>query len=134
MFERLISKVWLLTTITLLFAAFAISIAWEASRSGSSVVIATLGTLVALGVYALILYLAIKPNRNKFRILPVKISFTTIITAGLIVGIVHFYRFVPSPEATSALPYSVIAAVLFLLAGISVYLQVLLFIWKARGN
>ena len=130
---NLITRVWLSTTITLLFAAFVVSITWEAFRNGSSWAIVTFGALIAIGVYVIVVYMIIHPNWQRLKSLPMKISFTTIITVGLIVGIVHFARFVSSPEATLALPYSVIAAILFLFAGASAYLQTLLFIWKKEN-
>ncbi len=67
--------------------------------------------------------------------LPVRIWVTIIITGALIDGIIHFVRFVPSPEAAS--PLSVVIASLLLVGGIGAYLLVLWVIWsvwKARKS
>ena len=123
-------RVWLMVSITLALSAVMIRLAWEVTFTtavGSMVIIALL-MLVALSLYALALYLAIKPALKTVRSLPIRIWVTVIITAGLISGIIHFIRFVPSPEA--AAPLSVVIATLLLLAGISAYLLALVLIWS----
>ncbi|GAI13494.1 unnamed protein product, partial [marine sediment metagenome] len=85
---------------------------------------------VILGIYALSLYLIIKPSLKKLKSLLVRIWVTIIITGGLIDGVIHFVRFVPSPEAAS--PLSIIIASLLLVGGISAYLLVLWVIWFIR--
>ena len=125
-------RIWLIVSITLALSAVMVRLAWEATftRPVSSMVIIALCILVTLGIYALFLYLTIKPSLRKLRSLPIRISVTAIITAGLISGIIHFIRFVPSPEAAS--PLSVIIASLLLLAGISAYPLALLVIWSIQ--
>ncbi len=123
-------RVWFMVTITPAFGAVLVRLAWEVTITTAvgSMVIIVLLMLVALSLYALSLYLTIKPSRKKASSLPVRIWVTVIITAGIISGIIHFVRFVPSPEATA--PLSVVIATLFLLAGISAYLLVLRLIWS----
>ena len=133
--NRLSFRLWLMVSITLALGAVIVRLAWEATyttAAGSMAIIALL-MLAILGIYALFLYLVIKPSREKVASLPVRVSFTVIITAGLTSGIVHYFRFIPSPEASS--PLSVIIATLLLTGGISAYLltlRVIWSIWKAK--
>ena len=125
-------RIWLLVSITLVFGAVLVRLAWEvttATAIGTWVIIILL-ILVTLSLYALLLFLPLEPDLKKLKSLPIRIWVTIIITAGLISGIIHFVRFAPSPEAAS--PISVIIASLLLLAGISAYLLVLWVIWFIR--
>jgi hypothetical protein len=125
-------RIWLIVSVTLLISAVIVRLAWAVTYAPSAgylfVVLAIL--LVILGIYALSLYLIIKPSLKKLKSLPVRIWVTIIITGGLIDGIIHFVRFVPSPEATS--PLSVVIASLLLVGGISAYLLALWVIWFIR--
>ena len=130
-------RIWLIVSVTLLISAVIVRLAWAVTYAPSAgylfVVLAIL--LVTLGIYALFLYLIIKPSLEKLKSLPVRIWVTMIITGALIDGIIHFVRFVPSPEAAS--PLSVMIASLLLVGGISAYLLVLWVIWsvwKARKS
>ncbi len=117
-------------SITLALSAVIVRLVWElttATAVGTWVIIILL-ILVTLGIYAILLYLTINPSLKKLKSLPVGIGVTVIITATLISGIIHFIRFVPSPEAAS--PLSVVIASLLLIAGISAYLLVLRVIWS----
>ncbi len=125
--SRLCFRVGLIVSVTLAVSAVMVRLAWEvtlATAVGTMVIVALL-MLVALS-----LYLTIKSSWKKVGSPPVRIWFTVIITVALISGIIHFVRFVPSPEAFY--PLSKIIASLFLAAGISAYLLALGFIWKAR--
>jgi len=130
-------RIWLIVSVTLALAAVVVRLVWEVIGAPSAgyllVVLAVL--LVTLGIYALILYLTIKPSLKKLKSLPVRIWVTIIITGALIDGIIHFVRFVPSPEAAS--PLSVVIASLLLTGGIGAYLLVLWVmwsVWKARES
>lgn len=123
-------KVWLIVSVTLALSAIMVRFIWEttlATEVGTIVIVALL-MLATLGIYALFLYLIIKPDWEKVKSPPVKIWFTVIITACLISGIIHFIRFVPSPEAAS--PISVVIATLLLLAGSTAYLLAVGLIWS----
>ena len=128
-------RIWLMASITPALAAVVIRLVWEVTFTtavGTWVIIILL-ILVTLGIYALLLYLTIKPSLKKLKSLPVLTGVTVIVTAALISGIIHFVRFVPSPEA--ALPLSVVIASLLLVGGISAYLlglRVVWSIWKGR--
>jgi len=124
--------IWLIVSVTLLISAVIVRLAWAVTYAPSAgylfVVLAIL--LVTLGLYALILYLIIKPSQKKLKSLLVRIWVTIIITGGLIDGIIHYVRFVPSPEAAS--PLSVVIASLLLVGGIGAYLLTLWVIWFIR--
>ena len=125
-------RIWLIVSVTLLISAVIVRLAWAVTYAPSAgylfVVLAIL--MVILGIYALFLYLTIKPSLKKLKSLPVRIWITIIITGALIDGIIHFVRFVPSPETAS--PTSVIIAGLLLIGGSSAYLLVLWVIWSIR--
>ena len=133
--NHLALRIWLMVSITPALGAVVVRLVWEltiATAVGTWVIIILL-ILVTLGIYALLLYLTIKPSLKKLKSLPVGIGVTVIITAVLISGIIHFIRFVPSPEAAS--PLSVVIASLLLVGGISAYalaIRVIWSIWKGR--
>jgi hypothetical protein len=128
----LLFRIWLIVSVTLALAAVVVRLVWEVIGAPSAgyllVVVAVL--LVTLGIYALILYLTIKPSLKKLKSLPVRIWVTVIVTVALIDSIIHFVRFVPSPEAAS--PLSVIIASLLLTALVSAYVLALWVIWFIR--
>ena len=122
-------RIWFIVSITLALAAVFIRLVWEttiATAVGTWVIVILL-MLVILGIYALLLYLNIKPSMKKLKSLLVRIGVTVIATVAIIGAIIHFIRFVPSPEAAESL--SVVIASLLLMAGISGYLLILRVIW-----
>jgi len=128
-------KIRLILAITLALSALIIRLVWEIvyGPPAASLVLIILVIVAFLGIYVLFIYFTIKPNMKKLTSLPVGIAVTVMATAGLIGGIIHFIRYVPSPEATE--PLSVVIATLFLLAGSSAYfllLWVIWSIWKTR--
>lgn len=125
-------RIWFIASITLALSAVIVRLVWEVTRttSVSSLVVVILLILAILGTCALLFYLTIKPSLKKLKSLPVAILVTVIATGVLIDGIIHFVRFVPSPETVS--PLGVIIATLLLTAGISAYLLVLWVIWSVR--
>ena len=121
-----------MASITSAIGAVIVRLVWElttATAAGSLIIIALL-ILASLAIYALLLYFTIKPRIKRLTSRPIRIWITAIATAIIISGIIHFIRFVPSPEAAS--PLSVIIATLLLMAGISAYLLVLWVIWSIR--
>jgi len=120
-------KVWFIAALTLALGAVIVRLAWEVIVAAPSLVVITLVMFTTLSIYALLLYLIIKPSLKKLKSLPVRIWVSVIVTAAIISAIVHYIRFVPSPEAIS--PLSVIIASLLLAAGISVYLLALWALW-----
>jgi len=120
-------KIWFIVALTLALGAVIVRLAWEVIVAAPSLVVIILVMFTTLSIYALLLYLIIKPSLKKLKSLPVRIWVSVIVTAAIISAIVHYIRFVPSPEATS--PLSVIIASLLLAAGISVYLLALWALW-----
>ena len=62
-------RIWLIVSVTLLISAVIVRLAWAVTSAPSAgylfVVLAIL--LVTLGIYALFLYLIIKPSRKKLK-------------------------------------------------------------------
>ncbi len=123
-------RIWMMVSATLALVAVVVRLVWELiprTSTGTLAVIIPL-ILVITGIYTLFLYITINPSPKKLKSLPVITGMTVIVTAALISGVVHFIRFVPSPEAAS--PISVVIASLLLIAGINVYLLVMRGIWS----
>ena len=120
-------KIWFIVALTLALGAVIVRLTWEVIVAAPSLVVIILVMFTTLSIYALLLYLIIKPSLKKLKSLPVRIWGSVIVTAAIISAIVHYIRFVPSPEAAS--PLSVIIASLLLAASISIYLLVLWALW-----
>ena len=122
-------RVWFIVSLTLALGAVIFRLAWEITLTTAvpSLAIIILVIFAIISIYALLLYLTIKPSLKKLKSLPVAIWVTVMFTAGLIGALIHFVRFVPSPEA--ALPLSVIIAGMLIMSAISAYLLVLWVIW-----
>ena len=120
-------KVWFIVALTLALCAVIVRLAWEVIVAAPSLAVIILVMFATFSIYALLLYLIIKPSLKKLKSLLVRIWVSVMVTAGIISAIVHYIRFVPSPEAI--LPLSVIVASLLLAAGISVYLLALWALW-----
>lgn len=123
-------KIWFIVALTLALGAVIVRLTWEVIVAAPSLVVIILVMFTTLSIYALLLYLIIKPSLKKLKSLLVRIWVSVIVTAAIISAIVHYIRFVPSPEATS--PLSVIIASLLLAASISIYLLVLWALWFKR--
>jgi hypothetical protein len=125
-------RIWLIMSVTLAISAVIIRLAWEIAfiTAAPSLVMIILLIFAIMSIYALFIYFTIKPDLKKLKSLPVAIGITVLTTAAISAVIIHFVRFVPSPEA--AVPLSVVIAVLLLMAGISAYLLVIWVIWFIR--
>jgi len=125
-------RIWFMVTLALALAPVIIRLVWEVDNTtlAPSLVILALVILTIAGIYALVLYLLIAPSMKKLRSLPVLIGVIVVFTAGLIGSIIHYIRFVPSPEA--AAPLSVVMATLLIAAAISGYILILWAIWSFR--
>ncbi len=123
-------KIWIIVTITFAIVAVVIRSIWQV------VVIPTPGTMrifiplifTLLGLDAIIIYLALNPQR--FKSLPIVIGTTVVITAGLVAGVSHFVHFIISPQADPALCKVIGAFVL--LSSLSAYAMSIWFIWSLR--
>ena len=127
-------RIWFMVTFTLALGAVVVRLVWEVTSTTSvvSLTILALVILTIVGIYALILYLIIKPSLKKIKALPVGIGVIGLFTAGLIGTIIHYIRFVPSPEADP--PLSVVIATLLLVAAISSYVLLLWVVWSSRSR
>jgi len=129
---RLPFRICLIAALTFITSAAVVRLIWALTRPMPVVsrVILILLTFAALGIYALALYLTIKPSLKKLKSLPVAIS-TTVVFGGALAGAtIHYIRFVPSPEASS--PLSVVIASLLMATGVSLYALLLWAVWGAR--
>ena len=127
-------KIWLMVSLTLALIAIIISLVYRVTitDSAGSLVVIILLILAILGTYALLLYLTIRPSLKKLKSLPMAVLVTLVATGAIADAVIHFFRFVFSPDPT--LPFGVVVAALLLAAGVAAYLLVLWviwFIWKA---
>jgi len=122
-------KLWALVTITPVFMAVIIRIGWElaVNYSTSGLVMSALVVSGIVGLYGLLLYLVLKPDRKRMTSLRVWTGIAVMATGGLIGGIIHLTRFIPSPQ--SELPWSLVIALLYFFAGLSAYCMLLWFVW-----
>jgi hypothetical protein len=130
-------KIWFLATIFPVFVAIIIRIIWEivVNPSTSGLVMSILVILGLVGLYGLILYFTLKPNRKILTSPGLWLGFAVMATLGLIAGIIHAIRFIPSPQV--GLPWSLVIVCLYFLAGLSAYFMLLWFVWslwKKKGD
>jgi hypothetical protein len=128
--NRLPLKIWLIVSLTLALSAIIGNLVYRATitTSAGSMVVIVLLILAILGTYALLLYLTVRPSLKKLKSLPVAIVVTLVATGAIADAVIHFFRFVFSPDPT--LPFGVIVAILLLAAGVVAYLLVLWVIWS----
>ncbi len=123
-------RMWAIATITLAFLACAVRLGWAASHlmPADARALIVLLMLAVLNVYSLIIYIIVRPSREKLSNLFFKIWITVTVTATAAAGAIHFVRFLPSPQCVP--PFSPIIAILLLVGGISGYLLVLWVVWS----
>lgn len=124
-------RIWAMITITLTMGALILILSREISyvTSADGLVMFILLILATLGIWGLAIYLIIKPGFKMLQSLLFKGSVTMIVTAGIIAGFIHYIRFIPSPEAASAL--SKVIATLLAIAGMSAWLQLIWVVWAS---
>ena len=127
--SHLLLRVWLMVSCTLALSAVIVRLAWEiyVNPLVATLAVVTPVIVVIAGTNALIIYLLIAPSMRKIKSLPVGIWIIGIFTAGVIGSIIHYIRFVPSPEGDGSL--SIVIATLLLIAAVSGYLLVLWVFW-----
>jgi len=128
--KRPVLEFWIIGTVTLAVAALMMRLVWEtrtAVAPGTWAIIILL-MLAALGLLIATIYLTVNPDIKKLKSPPFKIGISTILVAGSISGIIHFYRFVPSPEAN--MPISIPMATLLLVSELSACILLLYLLWK----
>ncbi|MCK4862787.1 MAG: hypothetical protein KAS25_00755 [Dehalococcoidales bacterium] len=128
-------KVWCIITFSMVVIAIVIRAIWQI------VVIPTPKTMLIfvpliialIGSDVLISYLVFKPG--KIKSLSFSIGLTVTFGAGLLAGVVHFYRFIISTQADPF--FSQIISWMIILSSASAYFIFLYVIWslrKARNN
>ncbi len=128
--SHLLLRVWLMVSCTLALSAVISRLAWEIYVNplvGTLAVITPVIVVIA-GTNALVIYLLIAPSMKKVKSLPIGIWALAIFTAGAVGSIIHYIRFIPSPEADA--PLSIVIATLLLIAVVSGYLAVLWVFWS----
>jgi hypothetical protein len=128
--NRLPLRIWFIVSLTLALIAIIASLVYRATitTSAGSMVVISLLILAILGTYALLLYLTVRPSLKKLKSLPVVIVVTLVATGAITDAVIHFFRFVFSPDPH--IPFGVIVAVLLLAAGFVAYLLVLWIVWS----
>ncbi|MFA5629044.1 MAG: hypothetical protein WC958_02110 [Dehalococcoidales bacterium] len=124
-------KFWIVLTVTPVTAALVLRLIWAAQIAyaiGTWIIIVLLIS-AAVALYAALLYFIFNPDAiNKLKTLPSKIFFSVVLIALIIVSVIHFYRFVPSPEAN--LSISIPMAIMILISELSGGSLMLYLIWK----
>ncbi len=128
--NHLLLRVWLMISCTLALSAVIVRLAWEiyVNPLVGTLAVVTPVIVVIAGTNALVIYLLIAPSMKKVKSLPIGIWVLAIFTAGAVGSIIHYIRFVPSPEADA--PLSIVIATLLLIAVVSGYLAVLWAFWS----
>ncbi len=123
-------KIWFLVAITPVFMAIITRLVWElaVNFSTSGLVMSILVITTLLGVCTLLFYLILKPNLKVLNSLPIWIIGAAIATGGVIGAVIHFIRFLPSPEC--GLPWSLVIALLYFIALLNAYFILLWHIWS----
>ena len=123
-------KLWFLGTFALFVVALVMRMVWaltEAVAPGTYIICIII-ILATLGIYAAAIYFTYNPDFKKLKSPPFKIGFSAILVAGLIAGIIHAYRFIPSPEAN--IPISVPMALLLLVSEVSICTLLIYLLWR----
>ena len=128
--RRFSFRIWALVTITPVFVAIIIRIIWElaVNFSTSGLLMSILVIIGVLSAYGLIAYLILKPSLKLLTSIPVWIGFAFLTTGAVVGAGIHLARFLPSPQ--SALPWSLVLALLYAFAMLSAYCMLLVFVWS----
>jgi hypothetical protein len=123
-------KIWFLVAITPVFMAIITRMIWElvANFSTSGLIMSILVITALLGVCTLLFYLVLKPNMKTLNSLPIWIVGAVMTTGGVISSVIHFMRFLPSPECE--LPWSLVIALLYFIALLNAYFILLWHVWS----
>jgi hypothetical protein len=123
-------RIWGLAIATLAIAPMVIKLLWEAAVNPSTdgLIMSALVLCGMLGFYALIAYVIFSPSRRLLKSLSLWTAIAIAGTGAVIGGIIHLIRFLPSPQFE--LPWSMVIAVLYLLAGANAYGMTLWYVWS----
>ena len=123
-------KIWFLVAMTPVFMAIIARFLWElvVNFSISGLIMSILVTIALAGVWTLLYYLALKPGLEILNSLPIWIAGAMMATGGVVGSVIHFMRFLPSPECE--LPWSLVIALLYFIALLSAYSMLLWHLWS----
>jgi len=130
--NRLSFRIWVVMSVTLAMSAVILILARHISYAASVVGLAMLSMCVvtALGVWGWVTYFILRPGVKVLRSPFFQGSVTVITTAGIASAVIHYLRFIPSPEAAATL--SKVIATLLMTAGISAYPLLMWLIWSYK--
>lgn len=128
--NRLSFRIWAVITTSLAMSAVILILARHISYATSVAGLAMLSMCVAtaLGVWGWVIYFILRPGVEVLRSPIFRGSVTVIITGGIASAIIHYFRFIPSPEAAATL--SKVIATLLMAAGISAYPLLMWLVWS----
>ncbi|MBN1176522.1 MAG: hypothetical protein JXA51_02450 [Dehalococcoidales bacterium] len=123
-------RAWCIITFTMAVIAIVIRAIWQI------VVIPTPKTMLIfvplivalIGADALAAYLVVKPG--KIKSLPFSIGLTVALSAGLLAGVTHFYRFIVSTQADPF--FSKVIGWLVVTSSVSAFFILIYLIWSKR--
>ena len=123
-------KIWFLVAITPVFLAIFTRMAWElaANFSLSGLIMSIIVIIALLGVCTLMFYLILRPSFKVLNSLPIWITGAVMATGGVVGAVIHFMRFLPSPEFEA--PWSLVIALLYFTALLNAYFMLLWHIWS----
>ncbi len=123
-------KLWFLGTLTLFVVALTMRMVWAllGAVAPGTFIICILIILATLGIYATAIYFTFNPDFKKLKSPPFKIGFSAILIAALVAGVIHAYRFIPSPEAN--IPISIPMALLLLVSETSICTLLIYLLWR----
>jgi len=128
--NRLSFRIWVVMAVTLAMSTVILILARHISYATSVVglVMLSMCVVTALGVWGWVIYFILRPGVKVLRSPFFQGSVTVIATAGIASAVIHYLRFIPSPEAAATL--SKVIATLLMTAGISVYPLLMWLIWS----
>ncbi len=123
-------KIWFLVTMTPVFMAIIARFIWEllVNFSISGLIMSILVIIALAGVWTFLYYLALKADLKIINSLPVWIAGVVMATGGVVGAVIHFLRFLPSPECE--LPWSLVIALLYFIALLNAYFVLLWHVWS----
>ncbi len=125
-------KIWCIITFSMVVIAIVIRAIWQivVIPTPKTVLVFVPLIIALIGSDVLISYLVFKPG--KIKSLPFSIGLTVTFGAGLLAGVVHFYRFIISTQADPF--FSKVISWMIILSSASAYFIFLYVIWSLRKS
>lgn len=123
-------KVWLIATVTLLTLAAMIILSYWIRRATSwdGLIMLIFLVIALVALYILAIRFIMRPERGLLGRTWFKVVVSTVLTLAIGSGVIHYLRFIPSPEGATL--YSKTVATLLTVSGLSAYVLLILFLWK----